>query len=355
MSWLRKIRKTFHRSELVILDDGLSWALGQEIHDLSSVLKHAGKSFRHEKNGYIGYAGDALYYADHFYALTRRPENRGRRIALSYYHGRPGRAGEEFTEVFEKLKARVHEIERVRVTHTEMKQWMVNAGMAEEYVHQIPIGISTDLYPLRQKGDREAARQKLGLSSDAFVVGSFQKDGTGWGEGMEPKLIKGPDVFLDVMQQLKSEIPELAVLLSGPARGYVKEGLTRLGIPMVHTQVDTEVEMIPCYYALDAYLITSRQEGGPKSLLESMATGVPVVATRCGQCSELVQPEVNGWIVDVEDVEGIVDGVLKIYGMSAEARQRHIEMARQTAEANDHLTQTELWMDLFNGFAPGIR
>ena len=42
----------------------------------------------------------------------------------------------------------------------------------------------------------DGARRVLGLPASAFVVGSFQKDGVGWGEGLEPKLIKGPDVLL---------------------------------------------------------------------------------------------------------------------------------------------------------------
>ena len=45
--------------------------------------------------------------------------------------------------------------------------------------------------------------------------------GVGWGDGLEPKLIKGPDVLLQTVALLRQRIPELFVLLSGPARGYV--------------------------------------------------------------------------------------------------------------------------------------
>ena len=56
----------------------------------------------------------------------------------------------------------------------------------------IPIGIDLEHFPLVDAQRREAARHTLGLPVDAFVVGSFQKDGIGWGDGLEPKLIKGP-------------------------------------------------------------------------------------------------------------------------------------------------------------------
>ena len=57
---------------------------------------------------------------------------------------------------------------------------------------------------------RVSATWGLGdLSRDRFnvmLVGSFQKDGVGWGVGSEPKLIKGPDVLLDVVGEAKEWI-----------------------------------------------------------------------------------------------------------------------------------------------------
>ena len=47
---------------------------------------------------------------------------------------------------------------------------------------------------------------------------------------MNPKLIKGPDVFCDVIERLAKDLP-VHVLLSGPSRGYVKARLTKLTFP----------------------------------------------------------------------------------------------------------------------------
>ena len=110
-----------------------------------------------------------------------------------------------------------------------------------------------------------------------MVIGSFQKDGKGWGEGNEPKLIKGPDV-----------------LLTGPARGYVKTGLESLKIPCKHLYLQDYREIGKYYQALDAYLVTSREEGGPKGVLESMASGIPLISTRVGQAQDLVKQGING-------------------------------------------------------------
>ena len=65
---------------------------------------------------------------------------------------------------------------------------------------------------------------------NAMVIGSFQKDGSGWKEGLIPKMVKGPDIFLRAIEILNNSIPELFVLLTGSARGYVRHGLEKMKV-----------------------------------------------------------------------------------------------------------------------------
>src|SRR5439155_13036148 len=110
---------------------------------------------------------------------------------------------------------------RAPVSHRAMEELVLGAGIGPGKVHLIPIGIDLAAFPLRDAASRAAARRALDLPESAFVAGSFQKDGVGWGEGLEPKLIKGPDVLLAALERLRERVPELHVLLTGPARGYV--------------------------------------------------------------------------------------------------------------------------------------
>ncbi len=64
--------------------------------------------------------------------------------------------------------------------------------------------------------------------------------------------------------------------------------------------------MARAYEAIDLCIVASRDEGGPRAVLESMAIGVPLVTTRVGQAADLVRHEENGWMVEVEDVDGLV-------------------------------------------------
>ena len=113
---------------------------------------------------------------------------------------------------------------------------------------------------------------------------------------------------------LPEPVPELYVLLTGPARGYVRSGLDRLGIPYRHLLLPDVDAVAPVYSAIDVCLVASRDEGGPRAVLESMASRVPLVTTRVGQAADLVRHGENGWMVEPEDVEGLVAWTLHVAG-----------------------------------------
>ena len=56
-------------------------------------------------------------------------------------------------------------------------------------------------------------RKKFNLPTDAFIVGSFQKDGSGWGQGFQPKKVKGPDILIDNFKDLNKEIKNLFIVV----------------------------------------------------------------------------------------------------------------------------------------------
>ena len=122
----------------------------------------------------------------------------------------------------------------MQVSHTEMRDVVLSSGIAPEKVFLIPIGINLSFFTGQTPESRRQARARLGIPESAVVVGSFQKDGVAGARVWQPKLIKGPDVFLKAVDLLSQRIPELFVLLSGPARGYVKAGLERLRVPYQH-------------------------------------------------------------------------------------------------------------------------
>lgn len=338
------------RSRLFVLGESLGWALDDEAAYIASVARAAGYSVgdpswaRHARR-------QAVFHTSHFAGLDPLWTSSSHALGISYFHGRPGTPGfPEFDRALAALRADPGRMERVQVTHAEMHELVVAAGVDEGRVHRIPIGIELDRFPLGDAAARAAARARLGVPASAFVVGSFQKDGVGWGEGLEPKTIKGPDVLVAALENVAAGASELFVLLTGPARGWVRRELGRRGIPHTHVLLDERDGLPAAYHALDAYLVASRQEGGPKSILESMASGVPFVTTAVGQATDLVTDGVNGLVAPVEDAEGLAAAVLRVRERAdlAETLRRN---GRTTAEATSHDALAPRWRALLAGLA----
>ena len=338
------------RSHLFVLGDALGWALDDEAAYVTDVALREG--YRVGPPAWARLTRDqVVFHTSHFAALDPLWTGSSHRLGTSYFHGRPGTPGyPEFDRAFESLRRAPTRFARIQVTHREIEELVLEAGVDRERVHRIPIGIELDRFPLGDAARRDAARAELGLPRDAFVVGSFQKDGVGMGDGLEPKTIKGPDVLVAALASAHEGLGELVVLLTGPARGYVRAELERRGVPHVHRLLPTRDGLTTAYHALDAYVVASRQEGGPKSILESMATGVPLVTTSAGQAPDLVDDGVNGILVDVEDAEALAGGLARIHDDPAlVARLR--EVGRTTAEENSHGRLAPRWAALLDGFA----
>jgi glycosyltransferase involved in cell wall biosynthesis len=336
-------------SRLILDSDNAGWVLDWEMREISRIARRLGIQLTNQNWREI-WVPVSVFSTHQFFLLTEDWLHKRHRFGFSYFHGLPGTGEKSFNQVFEALGKHHTRITRIQVSHTQMRNVILETGIEPSKVFQIPIAVNLDFFPFREADTRQKARERLGIPQSAFVIGSFQKDGVGWGAGSEPKWIKGPDVFLAVIQQLKKRIPELYVLLSGPARGYVKAGLESMQVPYLHSYLDDYSVIGNMYQALDLYLVTSRQEGGPKAILESLASGVPLVSTRVGQAIDLVEHEQNGWLAEVDDVEALAHWVLKVHGMNAQTLSHVLYRGRSTAEANSYDKQTALWAEFMKGF-----
>jgi glycosyltransferase involved in cell wall biosynthesis len=249
-----------------------------------------------------------------------RHMSRSNRYVASFFHGKH-EDGPEVSRHIDQFLRSMPRLGTIITGASLIEQRLLVWGVPRERLVRIPIGVDTKLFRPATPEQKQYARAKLGIPDNAVVIGSFQKDGVGWGDAMEPKLIKGPDIFLMAIKRLVSEVP-VVVMLTGPSRGFVKQGLDRLGVPFVHRYVKSHVELVECYHALDLYFVTSREEGGPMGLMESMASGVPVVSTAVGMAPDLIMDGITGGLTESENVDGIVEKALHILALSENAQDK---------------------------------
>jgi glycosyltransferase involved in cell wall biosynthesis len=337
------------RTRLFVVGDDRGWSIDDDRARLIATARRLG--YEVAPASWARFAGrQSVFHHDHFSALQPRWLESSHQLGISYFHGRPGTVGyPEFDRAYERLRTHASRIERVQVTHAEMQQLVLEAGVDPGRVFRIPIGVDLSRFPLGDEESRSDARQMLGVPASAFVVGSFLKDGVGLREGFEPKLIKGPDALIATLSRVRDRIPELYVLLTGPARGFVRGELERLGIAHRHARLPSRDELASAYHAVDVSLVTSRQEGGPKTLLESMATGVPLVTTRVGQVPELAVDGESALVADVDDVDALADAVARLHDDAA-LRSRLSARGRPVAKAHADERLDERWAELLGGF-----
>jgi glycosyltransferase involved in cell wall biosynthesis len=333
---------------LILVSDTASWVIDEEMRAIANVATSLGVKVppqRWER----GSRKQSIFYGSQFYLFDDYWVKSSHRIGVAYFHGKPGTGHKEFDELFNKVRKYHERLSRVQVSHSEMRDVLLTTGIAPEKVHLIPIGINLSLFQKQTPTIKRQYREQFGIPQSATVIGSFQKDGVGWAEGLEPKLIKGPDVFLQVINDLKGRIPELHVVLSGPARGYVRAGLEKRGIPYHHFNFPKYAEIGQLFQTLDLYMITSRQEGGPKAVLESMASGIPLVTTRVGQAMDMVRHGENGWMTVVGDVEGLAHWAH--FALDHSTERHHVTACGLfTAQENEYSRQGPLWQKFLNGF-----
>lgn len=122
-----------------------------------------------------------------------------------------------------------------------------------------------------------------------------------------PRLIKGEDTLYKVIDALK-DAPVKFVFI-GQDRKIEHEYCESLGVESEVYEKIPYSEFPDLYSQMDLFLVASKAEGGPASLPEALATGLPVVSTPCGFVPDMVVNGQNGFIVDYDDDEAFVNRI----------------------------------------------
>ena len=138
--------------------------------------------------------------------------------------------------------------------------------------------------------NKELIFQKYKLSSNKYYVGSFQRDTEGK-DLKSPKLSKGPDRFLQIVKQIREEKGnDLVVILTGKRRDYLINNFKKEKINFKYFEMVSVKEINELYNILNLYIVSSRYEGGPQSILECASTKTPLISTDVGIASEILHP-----------------------------------------------------------------
>ena len=212
---------------------------------------------------------------------TRKFQNK--KVLCSVYHLDESQSNNEDIENFKKFD------QYVDMYHTiSLKSKIQIEKHTNKPVIQIPLWVnSNDFYPIMNKTE---LRNKYDLENSAYLVGSFQRDSLG-SDLSKPKLIKGPDIFLKVVNKLSKQNDNLKVILAGKRRDYIIKNLLDLKIDFKYFEMASTETLNELYNILDIYIVSSRLEGGPQAILESAITKTPIISSDVGVASQILNPK----------------------------------------------------------------
>ena len=168
-----------------------------------------------------------------------------------------------------------------------------------------------------------ARADRFSIPPDSFVLGFVGSTGSDLDNNR-----KGIDVFIDLAVRAARRIPRLHVLLGGPGWTRELESLRSRGISAGATGYIGKADLPLLYSAMNTFVMTSRVEGGPCTVLEAMACGTPVVATRVGLVPDVIVDGVNGWSASIDDVASLLAAVISIH----ESLQATADLRRRARE-----------------------
>lgn len=195
---------------------------------------------------------------------------------------------------------------------------MRRLGLAEERVFVVHNGIDVDRF---RPGDGAEGRRELDLPLHAPVIGLFssfkeQKNHAMFFRAARRVLAARPDArFVCVGDALHGGLQD-----SGAYRDRMRGLAAVEGLNGAVTFAGNRMDVVPVYRACSITALTSRREGTPNVLLESMACGVPVVATDVADNAYIVPQGRGGHVVPLDDDAAMADRMLELI---ADERRRN--------------------------------
>ncbi len=282
--------------ELTLKDVIVVWKLYRELCRIQPDVVHTHTA----KAGAVGRLAAWMYRWGHWRAFLGAPRRCG---VVHTFHGHI------FHSYFGPFKTRLFiAIERVlgnwmtdQIIVLSQQQFdeihqLFRVGRAAQF-HVIPVAVDVEaLTDVRQTPQRQRFRDELCAADDTFVVGIIGR--------LVP--IKNHDLFLQgICEYFKLTDESLnqarfVVIGDGEQRQRLETDVQRLGLTEHVVFLGNRRDPETFYAGLDAVVLTSENEGTPMSLLEAMASGLPVISTLVGGVPDLLGPRIESTSGPVE-------------------------------------------------------
>jgi len=203
-----------------------------------------------------------------------------------------------------------------------------------QHIQIIPPGLNLDGFESKNFEQSDVTDLRKGAKRVIGVVGRLAKE-------------KAFDIFLSSVPTLLDDEPDTRILVvgEGPLLNTLTNLARNLGIGHAVTFTGYHSDIGSVYQAMDVFVLSSWYEGNSLSVIEAMASGVPVVVTDVEGTKDSVSNEDTGLVVSKGDSNAISSGILRLFKEPG-LRQRLVENAKnavlQKSTAKKMTDETEM-------------
>lgn len=171
-------------------------------------------------------------------------------------------------------------------------------------IYQLPQGVDVRKYRPVSDEEKRLLRKKHGFTTEQPIVLYCAR----------VAINKGVDTLQTMWRIVHRELSAAQLLVVGGGHYDLLDQLRALGKDTDGTvHVYGELPAVTEYYQMaDIYVLPSRFEGLPTTLMEAISCGLPCVASNIGGCEDLVFPDKNGYLIDPESPDGFAQSILAL-------------------------------------------
>jgi glycosyltransferase involved in cell wall biosynthesis len=205
-----------------------------------------------------------------------------------------------------------------------LREEIAGFGVAEaSHIEVVPLGLALKPHADFPRG-AGTFRRTQGIPDDAVLIGAVGR--------LVP--IKNLGLLLEALKIASAEAPSLHVVFvgDGELRDELASQAAALGLGKSVTFAGWQSDLPSVYSDLDATVITSHNEGTPACLIEAMASGCPVIATRVGGIPDMIKEGDTGQLIPPGDAHALARAIVSLVTEPDQAR-RMADRARGEALA----------------------
>lgn len=204
-------------------------------------------------------------------------------------------------------------VQQIVTVSQDLEQWLIDVvGLSQNKIRHICNGVNTERF-------RPANGSKPATESGDVVIGSVTRFSA----------IKDPlnlvEAFIDTRRGADST--KLVMIGDGDLLGKARQRLLDEGLQGASWLPGSREDIPEQLRNMDVFVLGSFREGISNTVLEAMASGLPVIASDTGGNRELVRDGVNGVLVPPGDAKSLSNAILA-YVQDADLRARHGSASR---------------------------